>query len=383
MVPPSWAVTELESTSPKAPKPPRRTSLSGRPGRPGRPSLPRRTPRATFRPAPAWSPPRSGRQGKRIAFIALVPLVLALGALGYVLGRGDDEPAATPAATPLVQQASASGVSLRYPAGWVQRSDDPKIEGLSFTRPLAVSSSRASDAVIVAGVVRTAVGSDLLPASLRRRLPGSTPPGRAGPARRRRAGAALRRVTRRGRRKRADAVRRADDRRLGDRRLPRARRRRRVRRRLRALRRDAAPRGPDQRTRLDGRRALPLGPSPAYGKRVAAAISAIEVAQTIEGDRLRKASDAAAQATIADAIATTFARAAGDLDSGPVSARDREGHAGLVRGDARAPRRATAALSSAARDGRSADYATAAAAVTDADARLRRAIGALQTLGYT
>ena len=306
--------------------------------------------------------------------------MLALGALGYILGRGDDEPAAAPAATPLVQQASASGVSLRYPGGWVQRSDDPKIEGLSFSRPLAVSASRASDAVIVAGVVRNAVGSDLLPPSLRRRLPGSTPP--AEPV-------LLGDV---------QALRYAGLRAEGD---------------ASELTLFAAPttggsvivvcRGPAgggefadvcERSavtlrfegltseRLDGRRALTLGPSPAYGKRVAAAISAIEVAQTIEGDRLRKASDAAAQATIADAIATTFARAAGDLDSGPVSARDREGHAGLVRA-MRAAADGYAALSSAARDGRSADYVTAAAAVTDADARLRRAIGALQTLGYT
>jgi len=71
--------------------------------------------------------------------------------------------------------AERSGIELRRPAGWTQRSGRPKIPVLEFTAPLILTSNATNASGIVAGVVADAVGSDLLPSALRQRLPISTP----------------------------------------------------------------------------------------------------------------------------------------------------------------------------------------------------------------
>jgi len=340
------------------------------------------------RTKPADRMPSSPAGGRRVALPServkrIGPLVfgaialLALGAAGYAAGKGGEQTASPPAQ--LAQQASRSGVELRSPAGWTQRPRATTIPGLDFTPPLVLSPGGRDDAGIVAGVVKDATGSDLLPSALRRRLPASA--------------AAPRPVllgtiqALRYRRISVDgfagaltlfAVPTADgsvivachDARGSAALLALCERS------AATLRLDGLP-----AMRLDGQRSLPVGPSRSYGRRVASAIRDLERALTRDGRRLREARRARAQARSADAIASTFSRVAGRLDPGTVSSRDAEGHAELVAA-IRAGASAYGRLASAGRAGDRAGYRRAGAAVRAADARLRQALGALETLGY-
>ena len=122
--------------------------------------------------------------------------------------------------------------------------------------------------------------------------------------------------------------------------------------------------------RIDGARALPLGPAPGYGRRVAGAVGALDATLRGAGEDLRKARTAAGQAKLATAIARSYARAASELDAGAVSARDREGHDALVAAIRSAGEDYTR-LASAARDRDRGRYGDAAAAVRSAEGRLR------------
>ena len=133
--------------------------------------------------------------------------------------------------------------------------------------------------------------------------------------------------------------------------------------------------------RIDGARALPLGPAPSYGHRVANAVGAIDSTLRNDGEDLRKARTAKGQAKLAAAIERSYTRAAATLDAGAVSARDREGHDALVAA-IRSAADGYERLASAARDGDRGRYGDAAAAVRSAEGRLREAIAALGKLGY-
>jgi len=340
------------------------------------------------RTKPADFMPSSPAGGRRVALPServkrIGPLVfgaialLALGAAGYAAGKGGEQTASPPAQ--LAQQASRSGIELRSPAGWTQRPRATTIPGLDFTPPLVLSPGGRDDAGIVAGVVKDATGSDLLPSALRRRLPASAPApqpvllGTIQALRYRRisvdgfAGALT-----------LFAVPTADgsvivachDARGSAALLALCERS------AATLRLDGLP-----AVRLDGQRSLPIGPSRSYGRRVASAIRDLERALTRDGRRLREARRARTQARSADAIASTFSRVAGRLDPGTVSSRDAEGHAELVAA-IRAGASAYGRLASAGRAGDRAGYRRAGAAVRAADARLRQALGALETLGY-
>lgn len=314
----------------------------------------------------------SSRRGfVRFGAIALTVIALpALAAGGYLVGRGSE--AAAPPATALVETAERSGVELRRPAGWTQRSGGPKIPMLEFTAPLILTSSAANSSGIVAGVVADAVGSDLLPSTLRQQLTISTPkpkPVLLGDIQ------ALRYSGLR--------IRGFDDA-LTLYAIPTA---------------DGsiivachAPAGSSAEfdvcersaatLRIEGPRAFELGPDRAYGQRVATAVAALGDVLESEGRRLRNVRSTAAQATIADELGRIFERVRGALGAATVSARDREGHDAFVAA-IRACATAYDRLAAAARVGDPSRYQRAATAVRSAAGRLRQATDALSTIGYT
>ena len=323
------------------------------------------------------TPYEADRRAGRLRLAGLVLALAALAAGGYLLGHDGGEPVQPVAA--LAGPATRAGIALSHPAGWQRRSKAPRIPGLRFESPLVLTPAGQRSRGIVAGIVTSAVGSDLLPAALRKRLPDEVP--------------------------KPDAVR------LGD---------------IEALRystlrivgypdaltlfavptaagsavvachapieagaffddceRSAATLKLDglRSRRLDGARALPLGPSPGYGRRLTRAIEAVDRALAADGARLRQARTARGQATIAGTIGRSYARAADELDEAVVSARDREGHAGIVAAIG-AGASAYEDLAAAARDADRGEYADARDAVVRADRRLREATAALRKLGY-
>lgn len=308
--------------------------------------------------------------GRVVAFSFVAVAAAALAYAGYSIGRGDEQPAA-PQPTPISQQAARAGIELRYPEGWAKGSKPPEIPGVNFTTPLVLRADDESEAGIVAGVVKAATGSDLLPTTLRKKLRIST--------------LAPQRVL------------------LGDTQALR----------YRGVEVDGfdgaftlyaipiaegsvvlACHGPAgarafyelcERSaatlRLDGVRAFALGPDPGYGKRLAAAIDTLDGALKTSGSRLREARTGRGQARSAAAIGQAFTKAAAKLDSAPVSARDRDSHNELLVA-IRAQADAYGRLATAARSGRRDGYRQAADAVRRTDGGVREAVAALEALGY-
>ncbi|HEY1537961.1 MAG TPA: hypothetical protein VGF63_01080, partial [Solirubrobacteraceae bacterium] len=323
--------------------------------------------------------PLERRGGARVATaLAGVVVLLALGAGGYLVGHRDRGGHAA-ATSGLPEQATRAGVALRYPAGWRRVARDPRLPGLDFTVPLVLSAGNARDAGLVAGVVKDAVGSDLLPAALRKRLPATAPRGEP----------VLLGDTQALRYAQLDvsgyadaltvyAVPTSDGSAVVACHAPA-----RSAAFLRDCARSAATLALDgsPSLRLDGARALPLGPSPSYARRVATAIGTLDRIVRVDGAQLRQAQTARGQATVARALAASVTRVANGLRAGSVSARDREGHDALV-GAIRALGTQYGRLASAARDGAESDYRDGADGVRRAGGRLRQAVRALQTLGY-
>ena len=341
--------------------------------------------REPWHPAPVVVPsdpiaperlPGDGRARLGMLLVTFIALA-AIAAVSYAIGHGD-EPSAQ-AGPPLAQQASRAGVKLRFPAGWVRVARAPTIPGLRFTKPIALSTGDSAFPGLVAGVVRDAVGSDLLPASMRKRLPAAVPapqPVRLGETQ----ALSYPRLKLDGF---ADAVTiyavptadgsavvacvgPAEASEFFDA----------CGRAASTLEIDGLP-----SLRIDGVRALPLGPAPGYGHRIADAVGALDTTLRTTGEDLRKARTATGQAKLAAAIARSYARTASVLDAGAVSARDREGHDALVAA-IRSAGDGYKRLASAARDRDGGRYGDAAAAVRSAERRLREAVAALGKLGY-
>lgn len=313
--------------------------------------------------------PQPRRPARRVAKLALWPIVLlTLAAAGYVAGHGGLR--SEPAPPALTQQTARSGVGLRYPQRWTLDSTVPDIPGLSFEKPLVVSSGALDDTSIVAGVVRDAIGSDLLPTALRRRMPDAADgepvllgdiqalryervavDGMPGPLTLYAAPTDKGSVV-------VACVDRAEGTAIAD-----------------TCARSAAT------LRLEGVRVFPVGPDAAYGRRVAAAIERLDRTLKDDGARLRKAGSASAQGQAADAIEATFTRVARSLGSGRLSARDRYANADLVSA-VRAVGRVYGLLASAARAADRQRYNAARDTLPGRQSRLREAIAALQVLGY-
>ncbi|MDP2710385.1 MAG: hypothetical protein Q8O56_04135 [Solirubrobacteraceae bacterium] len=307
--------------------------------------------------------PRS-RLARATLTTVVVGALLALGVAGYAIGRGGEDVVATAPG----QAAETGAVALRYPVGWSQRARPPAMPGLNVEDPIVLSAG--GGAGLVAGIVADATGPDLLPRALRRRLPRApeSEPVRLGGI---------------------EALRypylqvRGFDGVLTLYAIPTARGSVVVACSFPAH--AGAFFGDCERSavtlRLDGLRAYPIGPDAGYGRRLAAAIGAIDTAMTQHGARLEQARTAAGQASIGARLARSLTAIGATLDVGPVSARDREGHAKLVAAiDASAS--AYRALSDAARAGDAYRYERAAATVRTISARLRDAGAALASLGY-
>lgn len=156
--PPETRVSERDTTPEPGISAPPETRVSRRPAE-ARDAAPPET-RVSQRPAEAPASERDAtpagtRPSRRIVPIAAAVL-LAAAAGAFLAGRsGSDEP--TPAPTPATL--SADGVQLTAPAGW-RRAQAPVIPGLDFTEPLAIANG---DANAVAGLLPDAAGPTLLP----------------------------------------------------------------------------------------------------------------------------------------------------------------------------------------------------------------------------
>ena len=136
-----------------------------------------------------------------------------------------------------------------------------------------------------------------------------------------------------------------------------------------------------QTLRLRGARRLPLGPSPAYARRVGRALRTLGRDRAAAVSRMRSASRPGAQAAAATAGSRALARASAAVAASASSPYDRSANSAVV---AALNRTASAygGLARAARAGDRAQYAAGRRAVTRAEDVLDRSISDLRPLGY-
>ena len=159
------AAAEAKAEAPTAPLPaPTRTRRVEKTRAGGR------TPATAAMPEPAAAAPPAARAGApsravAIGVGAVAILVLVGGFIAGNSGGGKKEAS-------LSNSATASDVGLSFPSGW-QRGTAPKLAGLNFDSPLAVTRQGKTGTGVVAGEV-AASGPTLLPAALLKTL-SSTP----------------------------------------------------------------------------------------------------------------------------------------------------------------------------------------------------------------
>jgi hypothetical protein len=136
-----------------------------------------------------------------------------------------------------------------------------------------------------------------------------------------------------------------------------------------------------QTLQVPGARGLPLGPSPAYARRVGRALKALGRDRAAAVSRMRTARTPAAQAAAATAASRAVARARAAVAASAASPYDRGANATLTAALKRTAR-AYGGLAGAARADDRAGYAAARRAVATAEAALTDAIADLRPLGY-
>jgi len=310
------------------------------------------------------APRRRGRSP--LLPIALGAAVVAI-VVGFLVGHGSGGTTSDPA--PLSGSVASADVGLRYPTSWHRATTPKAIDGLSFTRPVALESTDKPGTGLVAGLIDGG-GSTLLPASFLGTLP-SAP-------------------------KTDDPVR------LGD--LPAYR--------YRDLRPKGAggpvtvftvptsagvaavacyrPTGTDGSDceriagslRLEQGKGGTLGPDPAYGDGVRAAMDKLGSTRSTLRQRLAGAKTVGGQQSSAADLATAYRTAATSLSGLTVGPREAAANAAIVSALRKAAQ-AYADLGSAAGDQRRSAYATAQTAVASAEAAVQRALQGLEPLGYT
>jgi hypothetical protein len=132
---------------------------------------------------------------------------------------------------------------------------------------------------------------------------------------------------------------------------------------------------------LAGAGAYPLGPSPAYARRLRTVLTTLGRARRSGTARLRQADTPDAQAAAADALESAHLRAARALEDAEVSPADAAAHRLLthaLEGTALSYKRAA----DAARAGDEDAYAAAGRGLRTEQAELRRALSGLERLGY-
>jgi hypothetical protein len=321
--------------------------------------------------APAAAPPaerRRGLTGGALALIAVLGVAAAAG--GYAIGSGGGEPEEP--SEPFTSSASAGSVGLSFPASWRRVDESPGIPGMRFEDPIVLEPQGQRRTRLVAGQV-AASGPALLPGQFLARLAGGAP--ESEPVRLSR----LQALSYEG------LAPRGLDGQLQVYAVPTDRGVATVTCSAPAgaagadFRRDCE--GVATTLELAGARAYPLGPSPAYARRLRTVLTALGPARRSGAARLRSADTPDAQAAAADALGSTHLRAARALENAKVSPADAAANRALshaLEGTALAYRRAA----DAARAGEDDTYAAAGRALRTEQAELRQALSSLERLGY-
>jgi hypothetical protein len=133
--------------------------------------------------------------------------------------------------------------------------------------------------------------------------------------------------------------------------------------------------------KLDGAKALGLGPDPAYAKALGAALNTLNGAAAQQSETLVRAKSRAAQSKAANDLAKTYTNAAKAINKLPVRPSEQTANAAIAAA-ATAIARDYKALGQAAKSGDSKRYRRATTAVAADDAKLTKALTALKALGY-
>jgi hypothetical protein len=131
----------------------------------------------------------------------------------------------------------------------------------------------------------------------------------------------------------------------------------------------------------DGVRAYRLGPVPAYGRAVDAAVRRLERRRGRALRDLRRARTARGQGAAAGAVGTAYRRAAAELSRAPATPLEADAHAAMREAFSNAAS-TYRSLGAAARARERRRYATRREQATRRDAAARRAVAELERLGY-
>jgi serine/threonine-protein kinase len=323
------------------------------------------------RPARVPAGPSSRDEPRSRVPLALVAAVAILAVAAGLLigGRGDSSPAPARPAPPLANSASGDVLDLSFPTTWRRTTRPPPIEGLDLARPVALGAPTRG-AGIVAGRT-TAAGPTLLPAAFLERLADRPAaervrlgavqalryrglrPGGSGPALTVFAVPTSRGVATLACHAPAAAA--------------------------------AAFQADCERVaaslKLSGAKAYALGPQAGYARGADRALTALARARARGRRALARARTQGGQSRLAGALATDHDRAADALARLAVSPADATAHAALVAAIRRA-RDGYARMARAARHHDAKGFQAGEGAVRDGDEKLRRALPALDDLGY-
>ena len=315
----------------------------------------------------ATAPVRDRRLGLAVPVAVAAVLLAIVGYLAGNSGSSEERPE-------LASSASAGSLGLSFPVGWKRVQENPGIPGIKFSQPivLAAATGPGEQERAIAGMVE-ASGPTLLPSAFLKRLdrePGRTDPVRLGKLQAYRYSGLEPKGFRRALTLYAAPTSRG----------------------VATVACTSAPSGGAPFLRdceeaattlsLSGAKALPLGPSAAYADRLGRALRDLDAGLKAGAKKLRAADTPSAQAAAASALGQPYERAARAISRTTVSPADRKASASLVgalRGLARDYREAA----SSARVGDSAAYAAAGSALRRDGARLRKALKALEALGYS
>jgi hypothetical protein len=330
------------------------------------------TVRAPARPGVAATAPArpTRRRASRRGILALGAALVAVAAVaGFLLGGSgsDDE------SVPLTNTASAGSLSLSFPAGWERVPEQARIPGMHFENAIVLTPAVGSGDRLVAGKTDGS-GRTLLPVALLNELPGDDPP--EGEA------------VRLGKLEayRYTGLRPADSRlTLTIFTIPTSSG-------IATIACAAEPGGVADfvadceraagSATLAGTEPMSLGPSPAYARRVSAAIDSLAKARSERVDALRAAHLPNKQAAAADRVADAYRAAARSVQAADPGPADREAGAALaaaLTGAEEAYRR----LATAARKGSRDAYDQARNAARQAERKVQDRLADLQELGYS
>jgi hypothetical protein len=315
--------------------------------------------------APARAPARAGR-GPLIAVAALAAALAAVA--GFLLGGSGSDGEGSP----LTGTAVARSLSFSFPAGWRRVAEPPRVPGLRLENPVVLAPGAGSGSRMVAGLT-DATGPTLLPRRLLAALPGEPPRGepvKLGELQ------AYRYTQLRPEGSRLELTLFATPTSEGVATIACAAERGAAESFEADCQRAAAT------ATLSGAEALELGPSEQYARLASRTIERLDEARQRGVRRLRDADSRAGQAEAAAALARAYGAASRSFAGATVGPADRGANAALAAA-LRETGRSYERLASAARGGSGDAYARARRDLRRDEARLRRALQALESLGYS